>query len=152
MNFNKDNIISTLLFIVFIFTYSIFAYNVGILGTSILIIAFTIMALSYHKSWMDLANALIGIVISIGSIIFGVLVYFNLPNNPNENHAQNEFPTMRLDFLLVAPIFALFALFLTLMYYYNFRDFKNKKLEKYFSFSLLISTIFIAIIEIIVQN
>ena len=99
------------------------------------------MALAYYKSWTDLAKALLGISLGVGSLILGFAIYLQIPNNGNNYYPETESPPMRFDFLLVAPIFSLFFLFITLLYYYRLRQSRNNELEKYYSYSLLVVTI-----------
>ena len=109
-------------------------------GQLIILLAVIIMTISYHYNWVDLAKALLGVTISYGSFIFGYIVYMALPNESVDRaKLNNEPPPQRFDIFIFGTVLGLFFLFLTLLYYYRLRESKNTKLEKYFSYSLLIS-------------
>lgn len=108
------------------------------LNVQVIVIAYSaVMAAAYRAELRRLAKLLFGIVLGYGSMLFGVIVYMQLPNEEVERSASNRTP-QRFDVALFGPLLGLFVLALVFIYYYRFRKGDDTLPEKYFSYALLI--------------
>lgn len=110
------------------------------LNVQVIVIAYSaVMAAAYRAELRRLAKLLFGIVLGYGSMLFGVIVYMQLPNEEVERSASNRTPPpQRFDVALFGPLLGLFVLALVFIYYYRFRKGDDTLPEKYFSYALLI--------------
>lgn len=95
------------------------------------------MAMCYYKNWLEVGKVLLGILIGFGSLVFGFIFYMFLTSGQAETAiTRGESPPQRFDLIMIAPIFSLLFLIVSLLYFYRFKTKDTTNIEKCFSIIL----------------
>lgn len=133
-----DNLLTTILFVVVGTSISLLALIPIVLAQLLMLTVVAVMTISYYRNWRGTGKAILGVLIGLGSLSTGFVLYVVLSRGTTDDAiARGEAPPQRFDFFMFGPVIGVLFSMGALLYFYRFKTKDTTDIEKYFSYSLL---------------